>query len=165
MVFLYTGNFDIFTDVEFHLVIYWSFYWQIDHGPFLEVIIELITLDISPYTYWLTAFLCIKPCTIKHKGEKKIVDKSLLWRYVNLTKFFFFFFLPCYVAYGVLVPWPGIKPVPSPLGVWSFNHWTAREIPSRYSNLNGRKNLEIKCISFLCHQVLNNTVRTAWLLF
>ena len=28
-----------------------------------------------------------------------------------------------------LVPWPGIEPRPSALGVQSFSHWTARKIP------------------------------------
>ena len=28
-----------------------------------------------------------------------------------------------------LVPWPGIKPMPPALEVWSLNHWTSREIP------------------------------------
>ena len=30
---------------------------------------------------------------------------------------------------GILVPLPGIEPVLSALGVWSLNHWTAREVP------------------------------------
>ena len=30
------------------------------------------------------------------------------------------------IARGILVPQPGIKPVPHALDVWSFNHWTAR---------------------------------------
>ena len=35
------------------------------------------------------------------------------------------FFLPC----EILVPQPGIKPVPPSLGAQSFNHWTTREVP------------------------------------
>ena len=31
----------------------------------------------------------------------------------------------------MLLPWPGTEPVPPPLGVWSLNHWTAREAPRR----------------------------------
>ena len=27
-----------------------------------------------------------------------------------------------------LVPWPGIEPVPPPLGAWSLSHWTTREV-------------------------------------
>ena len=41
----------------------------------------------------------------------------------------FFFFLPSPVARGILVPQPGIKPVPPALEAQSLNHWTAREVP------------------------------------
>ena len=43
--------------------------------------------------------------------------------------FFFFFFWSCLLACGILVPWLGIKPVPSALREWSLNHWTTREVP------------------------------------
>ena len=43
--------------------------------------------------------------------------------------FSFLFFWPHCVAYGILVPWQEIKPVPSALGTRSLNHWTAREVP------------------------------------
>ena len=32
-------------------------------------------------------------------------------------------------AYGLLIPWPGIKPMPSALEAWNFNHWTTKEVP------------------------------------
>ena len=38
-------------------------------------------------------------------------------------------------ACEILVPRPGIKPVPLAVEVWSLNHWTAREFP------NGSKTL------------------------
>ena len=41
---------------------------------------------------------------------------------------FFFFWLRC-VACGILVPRPGIKPVPHAVEVQSLNHWTTREVP------------------------------------
>ena len=37
-------------------------------------------------------------------------------------------FWPCCIAHGILVPWPGIKPVSPTLGVQSLNHWTTREV-------------------------------------
>ena len=40
-----------------------------------------------------------------------------------------FCFWLCPLAYGILVPRPGIKPVPSAVETWSSNHWTAREVP------------------------------------
>ena len=33
------------------------------------------------------------------------------------------------VACRILVPQPGIKPVPPAVEAWSLNHWTAREVP------------------------------------
>ena len=41
------------------------------------------------------------------------------------VSFFFFFFWPR----GILVPWPGIEPVPPAVEAQSPNHWTAREFP------------------------------------
>ena len=35
-----------------------------------------------------------------------------------------------HVACGILVPQPGIEPVPLAMKAWSSNHWTAREFPS-----------------------------------
>ena len=33
--------------------------------------------------------------------------------------------------YGMwnLVPWPGIKPAHTALGLWSYNYWTTKEVP------------------------------------
>ena len=42
--------------------------------------------------------------------------------------FFFFFLLLC-VACGILVPWPGIEPVPPVTGTQSLNLWSRREAP------------------------------------
>ena len=36
---------------------------------------------------------------------------------------------PCSVAYGILVPWPGIEPMPPAVEVQSLNHWTSKEVP------------------------------------
>ena len=33
------------------------------------------------------------------------------------------------MAYGILVPWSGIKPVPPAVEAWNLNHWTAKEVP------------------------------------
>ena len=44
----------------------------------------------------------------------------------------FFFFWPHRKACGILVPWPGIEPVPAALEVWSLNHWKAREVPEAF---------------------------------
>ena len=40
-----------------------------------------------------------------------------------------FFFWPHPTAWGILGPWPGIKPVPPAVGAQSPNYWTTREFP------------------------------------
>ena len=50
-----------------------------------------------------------------------------LWFFSITTSDFIFF--PCLAACGILVPWPGIKPMPPALGAWNFSHWTIREVP------------------------------------
>ena len=47
----------------------------------------------------------------------------------SLLDFFFFFLATLCPACGILVPWPGIEPVPPAVKAWSLNHWTAREVP------------------------------------
>jgi hypothetical protein len=37
--------------------------------------------------------------------------------------------LLCLGALRILVPRPGMEPMPPALGVWSLNHWTTREVP------------------------------------
>ena len=40
-----------------------------------------------------------------------------------------FFFLASRAACGILVPRPGIKPMPPAVEAWSLNHWPTREVP------------------------------------
>ena len=44
----------------------------------------------------------------------------------------FFFFGPSCATCGILVPRPGMEPLPPALGAQSLKHWTAREIPGQY---------------------------------
>ena len=37
---------------------------------------------------------------------------------------------------GILVPQPGMEPVPPTVGAQSVNHWTIREVPSLLSIFN-----------------------------
>ena len=46
---------------------------------------------------------------------------------------FFIFWLHC-MACGILVPWPGINPVPPAVESWSPNHWTTREFLGKSFN-------------------------------
>ena len=41
----------------------------------------------------------------------------------------FFFFLAALCGMRIIVPQPGVEPVPPALGVISLNHWTTREVP------------------------------------
>ena len=48
---------------------------------------------------------------------------------ISYLSFFFFFLWQHHSAWGVLVPWLGIKPMPPEVESWSLNQWTAREFP------------------------------------
>ena len=45
---------------------------------------------------------------------------------------YLFIFWPCHTACGILVPWSGIEPLSPAVEVQSFNHWTAREVPTTF---------------------------------
>ena len=67
--------------------------------------------------------------------ETRVVS---LKTYVFFPSFFFFFFWPCLMAWGILVPWPGIKSTPSAVKARSSNHWTTREFPKTYGKCFGK---------------------------
>ena len=56
---------------------------------------------------------------------------SILWQLnpFNCEKGVFFFFPPHHGTCGILVSWPGIKPRPLAVKVWSLNHWIDKEFP------------------------------------
>ena len=57
---------------------------------------------------------------------------SQLWSFKNVYLYIYlreFFFWLRHAACEILVPRPGIKPVPPALGARSVNHWAAREVP------------------------------------
>ena len=45
---------------------------------------------------------------------------------------FFFFFFPLREAWGILVPWAGIKPTALAVEA-QFSHWSTREVPQSFS--------------------------------
>ena len=47
---------------------------------------------------------------------------------LSLSFFFFFFLFAHCMACGILVPWPGVKPLSPALESQSLNHWTVREV-------------------------------------
>ena len=48
----------------------------------------------------------------------------------------FFSFWPHSLVCGILVPWPGIRPVAPVLEAWSLNYWTTKEAPKKESALD-----------------------------
>ena len=54
--------------------------------------------------------------------KKKTAESSLLF-------FVIYLFLLCCMACGILVPWPGIKPMPPTMEMWTLNFWIPREVP------------------------------------
>ena len=52
---------------------------------------------------------------------------------ILFLSFLFFFFWPCTVACGILVPQPGIEPSSPAVEAQSLNHWCAREVPISFS--------------------------------
>ena len=46
-----------------------------------------------------------------------------------MTKILKLFFWPCHAVCGILVPQPGIEPMPRVVEACSLNHWTAKEFP------------------------------------
>ena len=46
----------------------------------------------------------------------------------------FIYFWPHCTACGILVPSPGMEPMPPAVEARSLNHWTAREVPHTFSS-------------------------------
>ena len=60
-------------------------------------------------------------------SSRSLVVLALTFRPMIL--FFSFLFWPRCKACGILVPQPGIEPVPPAMEAPRPNHWTAREVP------------------------------------
>ena len=54
------------------------------------------------------------------------------FKYLGPIYLFIFSFLFGHSACEILVPWPGITPVPLAVEAWSLNHWITREVPQVY---------------------------------
>ena len=109
-------------------------FWYPDHlcqpeyiHLFLKYFLKGSTGDGSP-TWLLFRIACGTDIT------HTLMMTQLYWRWSGLINSsceatFFFFLMPCHVACGILVPWPGIEPVPFAVKVWSL-YWSAREVTS-----------------------------------
>ena len=90
--------------------------WQPLFYCFYEV--NIFRLHKQRLVYLLTTTTTTKS---QYSGAEKNIP-------IYLTSFFFFFFWSYHVACKILVPWPGIEPMPPALEAQSLNHWTAREV-------------------------------------
>ena len=52
---------------------------------------------------------------------------SSVFKFWVFYLFIFLFWLPS-LASGILIPWPGVKPVCPAVDMQSLNHWTTREV-------------------------------------
>ena len=66
---------------------------------------------------------------------------------------YLFVYWLCCTACGVLVPWPGIEPVPHAVEAWSPDHWATSELP---------RLCMLKCIIwlFLAHVYTHKIITT-----
>ena len=67
--------------------------------------------------------------------------KSKLPIFSFMVSTFFFFFCPYHEACWILVPQPGIEPVPPAVEAWSLSHWAASEVPCGWCFLYPKKSL------------------------
>ena len=76
-------------------------------------------ISCLPFPRALSWCVCVCVCVCVSGGPIHLFNKN------------FFFSWPRCVACGILVPQPGIKPVPPAVEVQSLNHWTTREVPQQ----------------------------------
>ena len=63
------------------------------------------------------------------KSQTRLRDFTFFLCALNKKYVHFFFPSVCHMACGILVLQPGVKPMPPAVEAWSFNPWTAREVP------------------------------------
>ena len=82
-------------------------------------------------------FLCVFVLLFSHPNSDTTIKASLsfICIYPLFSKRFCVFLLFYYLAFRIfscnmqdLVPWSGIEPRTTALGVWSLSHWTTREV-------------------------------------
>ena len=86
----------------------------------------LLSAFFSWFAWWLWKVLAVSIALCVILGGK--------WEILNELSFLNFIlnfkiFWPCRAACGILVPWPGMEPVPPAVEARSPNHWTIREVP------------------------------------
>ena len=111
--------------------------WKLPPPPHLQ----LHSLEKAS-AWWIWVRLCFQPWSLGYAqaGPFRIqVTLSSLGPFKFRT---FFCLWLHHKAYGILVPGPGIEPVPPAVKAWSLNHWTTREVPNSELLLK-KKNWEL----------------------
>ena len=126
-----------------------------------------------PYSHVLTIQFLLSPSqsSVMHWSTETI----FITGNDDILGFFFFF---GWVACRILVPQPGIKPMPHASGAQSINHWTSREgllgnfFYSHTTSLSGAyesvTTLVSSKLSFSCHHIISDQLfgwSTRWLIF
>ena len=69
--------------------------------------------------------------TTENKYSTIKIDATHYTGYMSSNySFYYYFGRPCHVACGILVPQPGIEPMPPAVEAYSLNRWTVREVPT-----------------------------------
>ena len=71
------------------------------------------------------------PSKSHYCGKEQAKFSRVVFLNLKQKEIDFFFFWSCHTAYGILVPHPGIEPMPPALEAQSLNHQTSREVPKR----------------------------------
>ena len=118
-------------------------FWKVDLSAFISSISPLNMFNLSPrfLNIWNTVVIIILSCLpmLSSVMTGVILTDWFLARYISISYFplslhdlqLFVFWLCC-TACGILLPRPGIEPVPPAVEVQSPNHWTAREFPCNF---------------------------------
>ena len=108
------------------------------------VLFSIILISTEVRIFWYTLWLiCSEGLSVFFYLDFGLYLQKLfiLWILIPLYKycqywllvcpllFFFFFFWPHSVAYGILLPQPGVEPEPLSVKAWNPNHWIARKFP------------------------------------
>ena len=96
----------------------------------------------------------------------ELEDWNRAHRVYSISSAFFFSFNIYLAALGLscgmwdLVPWPGIRPRPPSLGVWSFSQWTTREAQQCLFLKNCCYFIMLLYVQFTCSAMSNSA--TPW---
>ena len=107
-------------------------------SSYLEMLYYRSTLLITSLIFLCNIFKCREIKRKQNNNKKNLRISPTLITHMNI------FFWPHHVACGILVPRPGIWPMPPALEVWSLNHWTTREVPVTHMNILQTKAIHAK---------------------